>query len=72
MVTGLCYAKLLGQIDTEAVHLARREVLIHYNNTAAFNFNVALTILRELGYELVPHQPYSSDLALSDVVIFQT
>ena len=47
-------------------HLAKKKVLFHQENAPAHKGAVAMAKLYELRYELVPHPPYSPDLAPSD------
>jgi Transposase. len=74
MVTGLYYAEILGQFDTELQkkysHLEKKKVLFQHDNTPAHASTVATAKLVELHYELLPHLPYSSHLAPSKFVLF--
>ena len=72
--TGLYYAELLGRFDAELQkkrpHLAKKKVLFHHGNASGHTSAVATAKLVELGYELLPHPPYSPDLALCDFFLF--
>jgi len=57
-VTGLYYAELLGRFAAE--------LLFYHNNAPANTSALAKAKLVELGYELLPHPPYSPDLAPCD------
>jgi len=73
-VTGLYYAELLGRFDAELQkkrpHLAKKKVLFHHDNAPAHTSAVATAKLVELHYELLPHPPYSPDLAPCDFFLF--
>ena len=73
-ITGLYYAELLGRFDAELQkkrpHLAKKKVLFHHDNAPAHTSVVATAKLVELGYELLPHSPYSPDLAPCDFFLF--
>ena len=73
-ITGLYYAELLGRFDAELQkkrpHLAQKKVLFHHDNTPAHTSAVATAKLIELGYELLPHPPYSPDLAPCEFFLF--
>ena len=45
-------------------------MICHYDNAPAHTFAVATTKLVELGYELLPYPPYSSDLAPCNFFLF--
>jgi len=59
-VTGLYYAELLGRFAAELQkirpHLAKKKVLFHHDNAPV--------------YELLPHPPYSRDLAPCEFFVF--
>jgi len=44
-------------------HLAKKKVIFHHDNAPAHTFALAKAKLVKLGYELLPHSPYSPDLA---------
>ena len=73
-VTGLYYAELLDRFDAELKkkrpHLAKKKVLFHHDNAPAHTSAVATAKLVELRYELLPHPPYSPDLAPCDFFLF--
>jgi len=66
-VTGLYYAELLGRFAAElqkiGSHLAKKKVLFHHDNASAHTSALSKAKLVELGNELLPHPPYSPDLA---------
>lgn len=45
-------------------------VLFHQDNASAHKSVVAMTAVRDCGFELVNHLPYSPDLATSDYFLF--
>ena len=74
MITGLYYAELLGRFDVELqkklLHLSKKKMLLHHDKAPAHTSAVATAKLVELGYELLPHPPYSPDLAACDFFLF--
>ena len=73
-VNGEYYANLLSQFDEELKkkrpHLAKKKVLFHQDNARVHTCAVSMAKIHELGYELLPHPPYSPDLAPSDYFLF--
>ena len=71
MVTGLYYAKLFGRFNAEfqkkRPHLAKKKVLFHQDNALAHTSAMVTTKLVELHNILLPHPPYSPDLAPYDL-----
>jgi len=45
-------------------------VLLLHDNAAAHTAGVATSVAAECGYKLLPHPPYSPDLAPSDFYLF--
>ena len=45
-------------------------ILFHHNNTPAHSSQIVRDVLREFRWELLPHPPYSPDLAPSDFFLF--
>jgi len=75
-VTGVYYAELIRK-HRAAIKDKRRGklhqgVLFHHDNAPAHTSAVAMTAIRECGFELLNHQPYSTDLVLSDFHVFQS
>ncbi|CAK9827513.1 Histone-lysine N-methyltransferase SETMAR [Anthophora retusa] len=74
-ITGEYYATLLDrlkeQLKKERPRLARKKVLFHQNNASSHKSTVAMAKLHELGFELIPHPPYSPDLAPCDFFLFR-
>jgi len=48
----------------------RKKVIFHHDNAPAHTSTVAMAKLHELRFELLPHPPYSSDLAPCDFFLF--
>jgi len=73
-VSGLHYADLLGRFAAELQkirpHLAKKKVLFHHDNAPAHTSALAKAKMVDLGYELLPHPPCSSDLAPCDLFLF--
>ena len=47
-----------------------RGVLLLQDNATAHTSQVAMTAATECGFEILPHPPYSSDMAPSDFYMF--
>ena len=73
-ITGQLYADLLGRFEAELTkkrpHLANKKVLFHHDNAPAHSCAIATAKLAELRYALLPHPPYSADLAPCDFFLF--
>lgn len=73
-ITGAYYVELLDRLDAEIKrkrpHLAKKKVLFHQDNAPAHTSRVAKQKIQDLGYELLPHPPYSPDLGPSDFFLF--
>ena len=50
--------------------MAKKKVLFHQDNARVHTCAVAMAKIHELGYKLLPHPPYSPDLAPSDYFLF--
>ena len=75
-ITGAYYASLLRKLR-DAIKLKRRGMLtkgvrLLQDNAPVHNSHVAQTEARSCGYEILPHPPYSPDLAPSDFHLFPT
>ena len=68
------YIALLEQLKTEVAkkrtHIARKKISFHQDNTPCHKSLKTIAKLYELGFELLPHPPYSPDLAPSDDWLF--
>lgn len=73
-ITRQYYADLLDRFNAELMkkrpHLAKKKVLFHHDNAPAHSSAIATAKLVELRYELLPHPPYSPDLAPCDFFLF--
>ena len=73
-INGEYYADLLqslkAEIKTKRPHLAKKKILFHQDNASIHTCAVAMAKLHELRFELIPHPPYSPDLAPSDFFLF--
>lgn len=73
-ITGAYYASLLMKLR-EAIKIKRRGkiskgILLLQDNAPVHNSHVARSEARACGYEILPHPPYSPDLAPSDFHLF--
>ena len=75
-INGAYYASLLkklrNSIKTERRGMLTRGVRLLQDNAPVHNLHVAQTETRSCGYEILPHPPYSPDLAPSDFHLFPT
>ena len=74
-VTGNCYASviksdLLPAIKRKLPQLMRSGILPHHDNTPSHSSRVVLDTIKELDIEILPHPPYSPDLAICDFWLF--
>lgn len=73
-ITGAYYASLLDRLNDEIKkkrpHLAKKKILFHDDNAPSHTSIIAQAKKHELGFELLPHPPYSPDLAPSDYYLF--
>jgi histone-lysine N-methyltransferase SETMAR len=73
-INGQYYAALLDKlkatIKKKRPHLAKKKILFHQDNARVHTCMVAMSKLNELKFELLPHPPYSPDLAPSDFFLF--
>jgi histone-lysine N-methyltransferase SETMAR len=73
-ITGEYYAALLDRLNNEIKqkrpHLVKKKVLFHQDNAPSHTSAVSMAKIHELRYELLPHPPYSPDLAPSDFFLF--
>lgn len=68
------YIELLDRLDAEIKrkrpHMAKKKKLFHQDNAPSHKSIKTMAKLNDLGYELLPHPPYSPDLAPSDYYLF--
>ena len=73
-MNGKYYANLLKQVRQSIKEKRRgkirRGIMLHQDNAPVHTSRVAMDAVRECGYELLPHPPYSPDLAPSDFHLF--
>ena len=73
-ITGQYYSDLLTRFDAvlkeKRPRLQRKKVLFHHDNAPSHSSRVATEKFIGLGYALVPHTPYSPDLAPSAFFLF--
>ncbi|XP_017486515.1 PREDICTED: histone-lysine N-methyltransferase SETMAR-like, partial [Rhagoletis zephyria] len=66
--------KILGDFDKalkeKRPHLLKKKVLFHQDNARVHTCVVAMSKFNELGYQMLPHPPYSPDLAPCDFFLF--
>lgn len=62
--------RLKAEIAKKRPHLNRKKVLFHQDNAPCHKSMKTMVKFNELGYELLPHPPYSPDLAPSDYFLF--
>lgn len=74
-ITGIYYTELLQKLRQAIKEKRRgklsRGILFHQDNAPAHTSHVAMATIHECGYELLPHPPYSPDLAPSDFHLFR-
>ncbi|KAL7723955.1 hypothetical protein ACLKA6_019947 [Drosophila palustris] len=62
--------RLKAEIAKKRPHMAKKKVLFHQDNAPCHKSMKTMAKLNELGFELLPHPPYSPDLAPSDYWLF--
>ena len=55
---------------TDLKKKSKKKVIFHPDNARVHTFVVSMAKFHELRYELLPHPPYSPDLAPSDYFLF--
>lgn len=73
-ITGEYYSSLLSRLSYEIKakrpHLKKKKILLHQDNARVHTCTVSMAKIMELKFELLPHPPYSPDLAPSDFFLF--
>ena len=64
--------RLKEEITRKRPHLFKKKCIFLQDNAPAHTSIKAIAKINELRFELLPHPPYSSDLAPSDFYLFQT
>jgi hypothetical protein len=62
--------RLNDEIKKKRPHLKKKNLLFHQENAPVHKSIKTTAKSHELGYELLPHPPYSPDLATSDFSLF--
>jgi len=75
-VTGVYYAELIQKLRSAIKEKWRGKLsdgaLLHQNNVPVHTSAVAMATIREYGFALLSHLPYSPDLAPSGYHVFQS
>ena len=61
---------LLPAIKRKRPHLERSGILLHHDNAPSHSSRIVVDTVNKLGIELLPHPPYSPDLAICDFWLF--
>ena len=73
-VTGAYYVEVLWKLRAKLAEKRpgklHRGILFHHDNAPAHSSQIIRDILREFRWELLPHPPYSPDLAPSNFFLF--
>ena len=73
-VTGANYVEVLRKLRTKLAEKSpgklHRGILFHHDNAPAHSSRIVRDVLREFWWELLPHPPYSPDLAPFDYFLF--
>ena len=67
---GAVLCRFEAELMKKRPYLAKKKVLFYYHNAPAHSSAIATAKLVELRYELLPHPPYSPDLAPCDFFLF--
>lgn len=62
--------RLKAEIAKKRPHMAKKKILFHQDNAPCHKSIKTMAKLHELNFELLPHPPYSPDLAPSDYWLF--
>ncbi|GFT60749.1 histone-lysine N-methyltransferase SETMAR [Nephila pilipes] len=62
--------RLKDEIAEKRQHLKKKKVLLHQDNAPCHKSVKTMAKIHELGFELLPHPPYSPDLAPRDYFLF--
>ena len=75
-ITGAYYAAFLDQLVNEIrkkqPHLMKKKILFHDENVPSHRSTIAQSKKHELGFESLPHPPYSPDLPSATIICSQT
>ena len=74
MITGAYYAALLDRLVDESrkkqPNFKKKKMLFHDDNSPSHTSDITQAKKHKLGFESLPHPPYSPDLAPSDYYLF--
>ena len=62
--------RLKEEIAAKRPHMKKKKILFHQDNAPCHKFMKTMVKFNELGFDLLPHPPYSPDLAPSDYWLF--
>ena len=62
--------RLGAEIKKKRPHMQKKKVLFHQDNALCYKSMKTMVKLKELSFKLLPHPPYSPDLAPSDYWLF--
>lgn len=62
--------RLKAEIDAKRPHMKKKKILFHQDNAPCHKSMKTMVKMNELHFELLPHPPYSPDLAPSDYWLF--
>ena len=73
-VTGTYYIEVLRKLKAKLAEKCPGKlhcgIFFHHNNASVHSSQIVRDVLREFWYKLLPHLPYSPDLAPSDFFLF--
>lgn len=73
-INGEYYVDLLDKLDTairkKRPHLAKKKIIFQHDNARPHTCALTTAKLAKLKYDILPHPPYSPDLAPSDYYLF--
>ncbi|KAF7266605.1 hypothetical protein GWI33_020106 [Rhynchophorus ferrugineus] len=62
--------RLKDEIAEKRPHLKKKKLLLHQDNASCHKSVNTMAKIHELGFELLPHPPYSPDLPPTDYFLF--
>lgn len=62
--------RLKAEITKKRPHIKKKKVILHQDNAPCHKSIKTMAKINELGFKLLPHPPYSPDLAPSDYWLF--
>jgi histone-lysine N-methyltransferase SETMAR len=64
--------EIMAAIRRKRPHLLMSGFILHHDNAPSHSSHVVMDTLEKLGFELLPHRPYSPDLAICEFWLFST